>query len=238
MQTLPAALLNNMQVEDIAQSIIVNNFTSYSDRLRTQLNKVAREDQSIQLEEKYLQLTTRFQAAPDSVRACILHDIDYGIQRIEQQESNLAFIQDPASLKRGRKHRKGEKRIPTGAEITAKKLRQNEKYARKEARERRETDSANIQPNQLFTTIKPVVANHIPTLSQRAPVIMTFTSSGSVVRSSQRPQHVAHRSAQCRIPTATHDTFARGRSEPRADPSDRTPALARCSMPPASQPTL
>ena len=224
---IPRKLLsNNMQLEDVTRSSIFNNFTSYSDRLRAQLNDGARQGQIIQLEEKYLHLTARFETAPDLVRARILNDLDNGIQRVEQEEYNLAFIQDPAPLRGRRKHRKGGKRIPTGAELADKELRQNEQSARKEMRKLTNSvnwrssrqDSHNLDEqnaNQLSVShvypgiTNPVVSNHIPNLNQ-APVIMTSTSSGAgaVVRSPQRSQHLTNMLAQSpqrsQVPTTAH----------------------------------
>ena len=135
-----------MQLEDVIRSSIFNNFTSYSIRLRTQLNDGAGQGQIIQLEEKYLHLTACFETAPDSVRVHILNDLDNGIQCVEQEESNPAFIQDPAPLRGRRKHHKGGKRIPTGAESADKELRQNEQSARKEMHKL--TNSVNWRPSR------------------------------------------------------------------------------------------
>jgi len=219
---IPRKLLsNNMQLEDVTRSSIFNNFTSYSDRLRAQLNDGTRQGQAIQLEEKYLHLTARFETAPDSVRACILSDLDNGIQCVEQEENNLAFIQDPAPLRGRRKHRKGGKRIPTGAELADKELRQNEQSARKEMckltnsvtwRSSRQASYNFDERNATQLSVShvspeiTVVSSHTPNLNQQA----TFTSSGSeaIVRSPQRSQHITNMLAQSpqrsRVPAPVH----------------------------------
>jgi len=178
-------LPNNMQLEDVNRAASVNSLVSefHGDRLRTYLNDAAKNSQTIQLEERFLELNKRFQIASDPVRDHVLKGMEDAMRRLEQEERNLAFIQDPPEFQGRRTYRQGGKRIPTGAETAEKELKRNERIARKEAASQQRAQSSGQRDLQASkqSDLSSIDPSKISSLGG-SPFTMTFNSSGALVR--------------------------------------------------------
>jgi histidine ammonia-lyase len=119
---------------DIAQLINANDLISHSDHLRTYLNDTARRSQTMQLEEKIINLNQHFQNTSNAVRARYLQEFQHGIDLLKQEQQKVNIIQDPPSMRCRRTYGRGGKRLPTGAEIVDKELQDQQKSAEREAR--------------------------------------------------------------------------------------------------------
>ena len=174
---------NNIQLDDIARSTNNNNLISHSDHLKTYLNDTARNTQTIQLEEKVIILNQHFEKASDNVRAHVLQEIQHGMDILDQEQRNVNIIQDPSSMRGRRTYGRGGKRLPTGAEIADKELRDQQKLAEKQVR-MRSIQSKNTQINHPDNPPMIDSINISPVTSSQS-FIMTFDASGVLIRSSQ-----------------------------------------------------
>jgi hypothetical protein len=179
---------NNIQLDDIARSTNNNNLISHSDRVRTHLNDTARNMQTVQLEEKVIALNQGFEKTSDAVRARILQEVQCVINILDQEQRNVNTIRDPPSMRGRRTYGRGGKRLPTGAEIADKELRDQQKLVEKEARSKqiliRPIQSGNTQTNRPANPPMTDFIN-IPPVTPNQPFVMTFDASGAIVRSSQ-----------------------------------------------------
>ena len=154
---------------DIARSTNNNNLISHSDHLRTYLNNTARNTQTVQLEEKVIVLNQHFEKASEAFRARVLQEIQGGIDILDQEQRNVNIIQDPPSMRGRCTYERGGKRLSTGAEIADKELRDQKKFADKEARSKqilmRPAESGNTRTNRPATS--PMIDSiNIPSLHQ------------------------------------------------------------------------
>ena len=92
---------SNLHLDDVTRAIQSNNAIDYSERVRSTLNDRMRNTQAFSLEEKFLEFNNRFRTASETVRARMLEEMDRGMHMLNQEEQNIAKIQDPSEI-RGR----------------------------------------------------------------------------------------------------------------------------------------
>ena len=66
--------------------------------------------QTISMDEKMMKYTELFRKAPDPGEVTMLQDMERGIDKLNQEEHNLAAIQDPPEMSGRRMRGKGGKR--------------------------------------------------------------------------------------------------------------------------------
>src|SRR5213592_4275913 len=93
--------LTNNILEDISRASQSNNATIFSEHLKLQLNIMACNSQTLTLEEKFAIYTERFNNSSDSIRACMLCEINCELDMLDKEEYNIANILDPSEM-RGR----------------------------------------------------------------------------------------------------------------------------------------
>jgi len=171
---------NNLHLDDVNRAVQSYNAIDYSERIRLTLSNVVRNTQEISLEEKLLEFRERFTTASEIIRARMLQEMDRGISMLIQEEQNINRIQDPPELSGRRRYTfgKGGPRRSTAAEIVEKELHKRDKEA---SRPQQHPERASTTPQQ---------ASDALTTSQRpgTPFIMTFSASGTIIRSPQRPR--------------------------------------------------
>ena len=197
---------NNLNIDDVAHAVESNNAIDYSERLRSTLNDAVRNGQTLSLEEKLLEFNSRFNVASDAVRARMLQEVDHGMHMLTREEQNIARIQDPPEMRgrRGRTFGKGGSRRCTAAEIVEKELKRSDRGAPRPQQQSTESEALIIdltsssaasqqRPGPSILTTAPQQSSgpftaHIASQRPGTPFIMTFSASGTVIRSPQRTE--------------------------------------------------
>ena len=175
-QSLPS---QNIQLEEIERSVSINSLVDHPSLLRSQLNETARNDQTVYLEEKFLQLNEKYLNASDAIRARILHDVQQSLETLVEEQHKVDTIQDPPSMRGRRTHGRGGQRIQSGGERADKELRELQKEAERETRHNL-TQRTPSQPTQI------PASQPISIVSSQQPMFMTFnSSSGEIIVQSQ-----------------------------------------------------
>ena len=123
---------NNIQLDDIVRSTNNNNLISRFDYLRTHLNDITRNMQTIQFEEKVIMLNQHFEKISNAVHTRILQEIQYVINILDQKQWNVNIIQDSSSMRDHCIYEHEGKRFSIRAEIADKELRDQQKSIKKE----------------------------------------------------------------------------------------------------------
>lgn len=185
--------INNISLDDISRASRSNNATTFIERFNVQSNNSVRISQTISLEERMMQYHERFDKATDSVRARMLHEIDNELNMLDKE---CEPVEDPPEMHgRRRTYGQGGSRRQTAAEIAERELQQNDK----------QTSTRRIQQQSLVSEIEIVDLTSLPSTPQRpqqssGPVVMTFSSSGAVIRQSHP---ATNRSAVSALQTRT-----------------------------------
>ena len=167
-------LHDNIQLNEIACSVNVNNLVDHPALLRTRLNNTARTNQIIRLEEKFIQLSQLFTNAPsEAACASALQELESGIESLEKEQHNIDTIQDPPSMQGCRIYGRGGPRLRTGAEIADKELRDLQREAERDAR-RHGSQSGYQEGAQLN-------GHQLAPVTSRRPVFITFNASGEIL---------------------------------------------------------
>ena len=170
-----------MQLNEVACSANVNNLVDRTAALRNHLNNTARTQQTVHLEEKFVQLSQKYSTATDAVRAQILQNVERGIESLDKEQHNIETIQDPRSMRVRRTYGRGGKRLRTGGEMADYFLRDLQKQAEREQLQKKASHDqiASTQPEEAS--------------SQTQPLFMTFDLSGTIVERSQSFQIINQR---------------------------------------------
>ena len=113
--------------------------------------------------------------ASDGVRDQINDNLNREVEFAAEQEKRLAYVQDPAGMSDRRTFGKGGPCRYTGAEIAEKMLRKN-------ARQATVVDLTSPSSSQQHQQSQALISS-----PSAAPVIMTFSHSGEVIRSETYP---------------------------------------------------
>jgi len=201
---------NNLRLDDVARAVQSNNAIDYSERVRSTLNDAARNTQALSLEEKLLEFNNRFNVASDAIHARMLQEVDRGMYMLTREEQNIARIQDPPEMegRRWRTFGKGGPRRLTAAEIVENELKRNDRGMPRPQQQHTESETSIIDLTSSSATSRQVSRpSIIPTAPQQGsgpaavhsasqhpstPIIMTFSASGTVIRSPQRTKRPAY----------------------------------------------
>ena len=193
---------NNLHLDDVARAVQSNNAIDYSERVRSTLNDAVRNTQTLNLEEKLLEFNNHFNVASDAIRARMLQEIDRVMHMLIREEQNTARIQDPP-VRRRRTYGKGGPRRQTAAEIVENQLKRNDREIPRQEQQYTEsetpiidlTSSSSADSRQDSGSSKISIASqqgsrpftvHRASQHPATPIIMTFSASGTVIRSPQR----------------------------------------------------
>ena len=177
---------DNITLDAITQASQLNSVVTYSERLNLELNDATDASQTISLEEKLAEYTQRFRAAPDSVKAKMLQEINRELDMLTREERYNADVQDPPEMiNRRRTYGKGGPRRLTAAEIVEKEMERNDKQGASQPSAIRIVDLTSPLNTPQQPSQPP--SQQLPTsIVPATPFIMTFSQSGKVIRTSNR----------------------------------------------------
>lgn len=143
------------------------------------LNDEVRQSQIITLEQRFLQIEEQFSSATDAERHRMLADLNTQLDQQEYRSS--AAILDPPELNGRRTFGRGGTRRLTAAEIAEKQLRRNDRDV---SRAQQAATAANLATDIPEIPIIDLITPSVSPQQPRGPVLMSFSSSGALIRSS------------------------------------------------------
>ena len=174
---------DNITVDAITHASQSNSAVTYSERLNSDLNDAADRCQTINLEEKLAEYTKCFSVAPDAVKAKMLQEINRELDMLAREERYIADVQDPPEMiNRRRTYGKGGPRRLTAAEIVEKEMKRNDKQGASQRSPITIVDLTSPSNTPRRPSQQPSTS-----IVPATPFIMTFSQSGKVIRSSNRP---------------------------------------------------
>jgi len=168
-----------------------------------------RNNQAINLEEKFLTFNSQFNAASDTVHARMLQEVDHGMHMLTQEEQNISRIQDPPEMRGRQWHTfgKGGSCRCTATEIVEKELKRNDRGAPGPQQQSSQSETLTIDLTSSSAASQQVSGafmTHSASQHAATPFIMTFSASGTVIRSPQwKEGPTADVQARPNIPHAT-----------------------------------